>query len=727
MKHTLTVAMILWTSLAMAQFNGDSTIMLPSVTVVDQGNPAQLFVDRAAEAYPDWMERQPENIEYYLSKSNLTTGKMYFESLNRVHLNKPPFQEILAIDLHRAKNNYDLNTVQVSASITVGDRSPLGNFSRGDLPKEAQFEFSHWSLLEGHQPSYSIKALTGLFAPLRHFTYQYTLLGEYQFQGSQFAEIKFAPKAVGKPGWTGILTLNTTENRAVKIEATLEKPLLEGVDAYEVSCLFSTGLPFYMKEMRIEEASGEDTLVLAWNIHKVNSPTAPTKKPKMLVAQMPEPGVQDASFWSNYRPKDEKTDKWIARTDSIIRYENSDVYLDSMDAIYNKFHWYEPLFSGIGYRKRSAGKEYYISPMVTMLQYGVGGIRYVPTALYRKRFSNYQSLQTLVNVNYGNWNKDLKGGLDLTYTYAPMHNGSVQLKVADNYTQITQNVDLAGIFSQSNLIQKTTVEAYHRYEWFNGFYTRFGLEYSQRRSLEGIDAFPLWDSIFGVRNIPIPFETYTVAMASVEFLIRPYQRYYLKGREKIVLSSRWPDLRFRLYQGLPGLFGSTVSFTKYTFEVDDRVRWGKLGETFYRAESGGFLTNTANVRFVEHKWFRGGDFGLFTHPIYTYQSLPKTFSSPSPYYSAWAIHHFNGALTNAIPLVRALGITTAVAGSALFVPGAQVQHVEGYVGLERQVVWWKQPLRFGVYRSVWPSSLPSGFQWKMSLDFKDTFYDRWNY
>ena len=308
-----------------------------------------------------------------------------------------------------------------------------------------------------------------------------------------------------------------------------------------------------------------------------------------------------------------------------------------------------------------------------------------------------------------------------------MHNGSVQVKLADNYTQITQNVDLAGLFTQSNLIQKTTAEGYHRYEWFNGFYTKVGLEYSQRRSLEGIEANPLWDSIFGARNVPFPFETYTIALASIEFLIRPYQRYYLKGREKIVLSSRWPDIRFRIDQGLPNLFGSTVSFTKYAINLEDRVRWGKMGETFYRGESGGFLSNVANVRFIEHKWFRGGDVGIFTQPIYTYQSLPQTFHSPSPYFSAWAIHHFNGAFTNALPGIRRLGLSTAVAGSALWVPGESVRHLELYVGLERQVIWWKQPIRFGMYRSVWPNPQSAGFQWKMSLDFKDTFYDRWNF
>ena len=164
--------------------------------------------------------------------------------------------------------------------------------------------------------------------------------------------------------------------------------------------------------------------------------------------------------------------------------------------------------------------------------------------------------------NYGFLNNDLKGSLDVEYTYAPMHNGSISLVVADDYEPITQSVDLAGIFARSNFIRKQTVEAYHRYEWFNGFYTRLGLEYSTRSSIEGLQFAQWTNDLFGARNQPAPFETYTVAQLGIEVLIRPFQRYYLKGRRKIVLSSKWPDFRFTFKQGIPDLFGSDVLIFK---------------------------------------------------------------------------------------------------------------------------------------------------------------------
>ena len=412
----------------------------------------------------------------------------------------------------------------------------------------------------------------------------------------------------------------------------------------------------------------------------------------------------------------------------MIRFLNSDEYLDSADAEYNKFHWYEPLVTGIGYRKRSKGTSFYYSPLIGQWNFvGIGGTRWVPALRTTKRFSNYQSLSSSLAANYGFLNNDLKGALALDFVYAPLHNGSISLNLGDIYDPITQSVDLAGVFARSNFVRKKTFEMYHRYEWFNGFYTRLGIEYSNRESIEGLQ-FAQWSNdLFGTRNEPTPFDAYTVAQLGVEILIRPFQRYYLKGRQKIPLSSKWPDFRLIFKQGIPSFLGSDVRYSKYEFVVDDMLRFGQLGESFYRFSSGGFLNDPTTVRFIEYKWFRGGDFFLFTHPLYTYQSLPLTFASPSAYFTGSLIHHFDGFILGKIPLVKRLSLGSAIGASFLSVPLEDIKHLEAYVGLERKVKLWDTPMRFGIHYLFQPSDAPGGFRWKVSIDVKDTFTDRWNY
>ena len=504
--------------------------------------------------------------------------------------------------------------------------------------------------------------------------------------------------------------------RIVSIEAEYE--------SIRIAQDFNLNGSFYVSKLQLEFGDN----LYTQEVLALNTAQRPKKKRPMLVAFIPENVESDPNYWQQYRPKDDIIDAWTRKQDSLIRYLNSDEYLDSADAEYNKFHWYEPLFTGIGYRKRSKGTSFYYSPLIGQWNFvGIGGTRWVPAFRTTKRFSNYQSLSSSLAANYGFLNNDLKGALALDFVYAPLHNGSISLNLGDIYDPITQSVDLAGVFARSNFVRKKTFEMYHRYEWFNGFYTRLGIEYSNRESIEGLQ-FAQWSNdLFGTRNEPTPFDAYTVAQLGIEILIRPFQRYYLKGRQKIPLSSKWPDFRLIFKQGIPSFLGSDVRYSKYEFVVDDMLRFGQLGESFYRFSSGGFLNDPTSVRFIEYKWFRGGDFYLFTHPLYTYQSLPFTFASPSVYFTGSLIHHFDGFILGKIPLVKRLSLGSSVGASFLSVPVEDFHHLESYVGLDRKVKLWDTPMRFGIHYLFQPTDAAGGFRWKISMDVKDTFTDRWNY
>lgn len=157
------------------------------------------------------------------------------------------------------------------------------------------------------------------------------------------------------------------------------------------------------------------------------------------------------------------------------------------------------------------------------------------------------------------------------------------------------------------------------------------------------------------------------------------------------------------------------------------VRWGTPGESFYNFVSGGFLNDPASVRFIEYKWFRGGDFLLFTNPLFTMQSLPETFASPEVYVQSFGVHHFDGFLLDRIPLLNRLGLGTAVGFSALYLPTSNFSYLETYVGLERKVKLWDTPTRFGFYYLTSPAEIDPGFRLKIGIDVRDTFRDRWNF
>lgn len=700
----------------------DTSIVLNQVTVTDQEDPAKLLIRDLRKNYRVLKERIPQSVKMYTRQFN-EEKETSFEQVSTVFFNNQgPYQEVEAFKDYRAVQGDFGNSVQVGAQFSLKPEFDFNaNQSKGDFGRfpMAAFSATHWSPLSRKELTpHRVETLAGLLSPNCFAVYTFSIDKEYFFDGNGYATLSVQPKGA-LDGWEGTMEVNTTLNRVVSLNMKFQ----------DLSCDidFSTGSQWYVDHFNYSWKLGQQTVeqhTVAINVEK----SIEGKESKMLVASLPERQERQPEFWESYRPSSPELDSWTKKQDSLIKYLNSDEYLDSADAVYNQFKWYEPLVSGIGYRKRSKGTNFFYTPLIGQWNFvGIGGTRWMPTVLGSKRFSDYTSLSGTANVNYGFLNKDLKGSVDLNYVYAPLHNGSVNVTFGDEYDQITQSVDLAGVFARSNFIRKTFAETYHRYEWFNGFYTRLGLEYSRRESIEGLQFAEWTNDLFGARNEPEPFDTYTVAQIGLEVLIRPYQRYYLKGRQKIVLSSKWPDFRFVLKQGVPDFLGSDVKFTKYEFIVDDMLRLGRAGELFYRASSGGFLNDPSTVRFIEYKWFRGGDYYLFTHPLYTYQSLPETFASPSVYLSGAAIHHFDGFLLNRIPLVNRLKLGVSVGCAFLSVPNENLLHVESFVGLERKVKLWDTPTRFGVHYLMQPTDAAPGFRWKVSIDVKDTFKDRWNY
>jgi hypothetical protein len=691
---------------------------LDQVNVVFNEDPTKALWSLLAENWKELKSRTPGNMEVYARRiQGVNTVK--FEQVSIVHRrNSDDFQEVKAFkDYNEYKSDFG-RSISFNATYSL---NPNVNFSAGqDQAELGQYPFSKFSNSDilpfdrATLDKFAALPIIGIFEPRGWSYYSFTTDSKYSQGGKDFAIISFEPNS-NSEGWKGRLKANLSSGRVLFIEAQIN-----GLDIVQH---YSDSASFYVKNQNWSWAQGEERFEQV--VHRINVFSPAAIKNRSLVAVLPEQQLNDISYWEAFRPESKEIDRWTSKQDSIIRYLNSDEYLDSADAVYNEFHWYEPLVSGIGYRKRSKGINYYLSPLIAQVNvFGVGGTRWTPAGIYSKRFSNYEQLNISLRANYGLKNNDLKGALDLGYTYAPLHNGSIHLKFGNDYQQITQSVDLGGLFLRSNYIEKTFAEAYHRYEWFNGFYTRLGFEYSKRESIEGLD---LSSDLFNPLTPIEPFETYTVAQLGAELLIRPFQRYYLKGRQKIVLASKWPDIRITIKQGIPRFLNSDVRYTKYEFNIEDMMRWGAPGETFYVFSSGGFLNDPSTVRFIEHKWFRGGDYFLLTHPIYTFQALPRTFASPEVYFTGNFMHHFNGFFLSRIPVIRNFNMNVACGGAALALPQSDRYHLEAFAGLEKKVQLWDTPSRIGAYYVFLPFDAAPGFRFKLGMDMKNTFLDRWNF
>ena len=719
------------------QAQSDSTVLLAEVIVTADGeDPAYAMIRAMRDNRRAWRKADQSYVGdlYSTGFKRNESDALTFEQLSTLNwMSNDVYQQVLGYKNYRSTLGYagEEITIEFGGEYSFNNNFQVPEAREADKVKEHE-QFTRYYIdpfIAGTAHEEALRTITGLATFNSTTAYDFRLDYSYMKDSLTYHVIAVKPKtATG--GWVGELVILDGEF----IPVTLNLQLSDQTKARSLyvswAWEFSTEEPWLpTKFKRITGEGATEYVLLAnitnWRIEKIE---LESKNQVLWFSEDYELVKQEV--WADHRPEalNEKRGEWANYQDSIIRYYNSDHYLDSIDAIYNKFHWYEPLIGGMGWRKRSKGNRIWVNSITGQWNFiGIGGTRWTPVVIGSKRFNDESSLSVFGNLNYGFLNQDLKGSLHLGYTYDPKHNGELKLSFGDEYMPITQSIDITGMFARSNYIRKTFVTLGQRREWFNGFYSQVSLEYSTRRSIEGLE-FSQWSQdLFGERNQPEPFDTYTVTQVGLDILYRPFQRYYMKGKRKIVLSSDWPDIGFQLYQGLPNVFGSDVAYTKYNVRIEDYMNFKQLGYMNWNLVSGGFLGNTDSIRFIEYKWFRGADYYLFTHPLYTHQTLDSTFASPKPYIQGYGIHHFDGYFLGRIPFLKRLKLGTAIGFSTLIQPTADVYFMEMYVGVERVFKLWGESVRYGIYRPIAPYHQPDGFRFKIGIDVRDSFWDRWNY
>ena len=444
---------------------------------------------------------------------------------------------------------------------------------------------------------------------------------------------------------------------------------------------------------------------------------------------------KDSLYWTDTRPIQLKPEEllYIHEQDSIDKELNSDAHLDSLNDAYNKLTIWDFLLNGIGFRNREKGQEIYIIPLISQPQFfGFGPYRHKLGGSYSKEFQNAKKISFYGNVDYGFKYKDLKGSLSVEYTYMPLHFGSLRVSGGDEYDLVNNYESIVNTGASSNFVRKKFFGVAHRYEIVNGLYGRVSYDYSTRIAVPDLKRAPWLDSLMNNIGSDIqakPFETYTVSIFELELLYRFKQAYIYKKGKKIIVGTAYPELQLNYKIGVPGLFGSDVNFSFLELGVSDEVTFGTFGNMKWNVVGGSFLgSNIDNIRFIEHKFFRGSDLFFFSNPLRSLQLLDSTLHTARPYFQAFVIHHFNGAITDKIPLINKTKIELVAGGGLLLIDELNYRHLEFYAGLERKIKIKKQVFKLSVFYVIRENNAPSvQLNFKVGLDFYNSFTNSWSY
>lgn len=443
---------------------------------------------------------------------------------------------------------------------------------------------------------------------------------------------------------------------------------------------------------------------------------------------------KDSLYWAEVRPiqlKPEELD-FIHEQDSILKVLESDTYIDSVNTNYNKIRFWDIVLNGVGFRNREKKQEIYIKPLIAQVQpFGIGGYRHRLGGSYSKEFKNAHAITLNGDIDYGFRNKDIKGELGVEYTYLPKHFGSFKISGGDIYDFVTTEQSISSFASRGNYVRKTFIGLSQRYELVNGLYGRLSFDYSTRRDISGVEQAPWAIKLGDALNWEKiePYDTYTVSIFELQLLYRFKQKYILKGNKKMVVGTAFPELRFTFKKGVPSLFGSDVDFNFLELGASDKVNFGTFGDLKWDVEAGTFFGKSADeVQFIERKFIRGSDLFFFSQPLATMQLLDSTFNTTRPYLQAFAIHHFNGAIMNKIPIINKLKVQLVAGAAALFIQEEDYAHVEFYAGLERVFKIKRQLFKLNAFYVVRANGEPSvSLNFKFGLDFFNSYTNSWSY
>ena len=324
---------------------------------------------------------------------------------------------------------------------------------------------------------------------------------------------------------------------------------------------------------------------------------------------------------------------------------------------------------------------YSMDPLVGKLNYNtVEGIDMEASGSVRKTLGSGRELSFSPHIRYGFHNTHLNPWAELTLTKRSFSmQGEDESASRTSWTlaggrQVAQyNPDdpiSPGMNSLYTLLDKRNyMKIYEKYfvslragkRFDNGMRLNVQASYEDRMPIDNTTNWSLikFDNRAFTPNYPVieqsgaPFYRHQAVLTTATLQYQPGQRFIEFPDRKMSIGSKYPTFAVSYTKGWEGILGSDVNFDKWQFSVWDGMNFKLLGLMRYKFAVGGFL-NAWKVFAQDFQHFDGNQTIAAGEYLNSFQLAPYyTNSTTASFYATGHIeHHFNGLLTNKIPVFR---------------------------------------------------------------------------
>ncbi len=419
-----------------------------------------------------------------------------------------------------------------------------------------------------------------------------------------------------------------------------------------------------------------------------------------------EANKKDSLYWKDIRPIPLTDEELVDyhRKDSIQQLRKSEKYLDSVDAVSNKFSFSNAIFGYTFNDSYAKTNIHFSSPLLgtnfntvqgwnlnelisytqhqgentgkywsvySNLNYGFNDDRLRITGGFQKKFNNYS--KPVLTVSGGTETAQINN----TIPIPERQNTVTTLLFENNYMKIYERS-----FARLQYVQ----------EVFNGFQLYSDISYQWRQPLYNTTDQTLFNRSnheFTSNNPLQPQNPGTSAFKSDEIFkielrgkINFAQKFMSYPNTKLHEdSNKYPTL-YLAYEGGLGSSMEGGDFSEFKAAVTQHIPVGNKGIFSYNFKGGTFI-NAEDISFLDYQHFNGNQtFADDAHYLNKFNLLPYYgFSTNKPYFEAHLEHDFQGWVLGKIPLLNKLNYNL-IAGAKLLTITNKKPYSEYSVGID---------------------------------------------